>query len=326
MRILYLPNSKSQQRQLEKPVQIYPVQLAMEATYYRNKGHEVHWGNERGTYDKVITEPERLDFLSLPIPDRIFTDALNPRYQRYGNYKFHPATHMLSAIGCWWARCGFCIEKGREMTARPLDSVIQEIKECKKIGIVEIFDDSATFPDKRYLEEFCKRKIEEGLADIKFGCNMRIDSRADYKLMKKAGFRMLLYGIESANQKTLDKIGKGSNAEKIIPIIKEASDAGLEPHITSMFGYSWESHEEELNTLKLVHYLLRKGYAKTAQASVYSLPRTEPDPHSKGHRYTKRIYECALYPDFWYNKLRDLKCWEDVKYLFKGIRKGIVRD
>ena len=43
---------------------------------------------------------------------------------------------------------------------------------------------------------------------------------------------MLLYGLESTSQKTLDMINKGVTIERIIKEIRWASKARLEPHIT----------------------------------------------------------------------------------------------
>ena len=87
-----------------------------------------------------------------------------------------------------------------------------------------------------------------------------------------------------------------------------------------MFGYEWEDHEDAMRTVKLVHYLLKKGYVKTAQASVYSPPRTKPDPDSKGHRYVPMIYEAYKSPEFWFRKLSDIKRFEDFTYLLRGGR------
>ena len=98
------------------------------------------------------------------------------------------------------------------------------------------------------------------------------------------------------------------------------SDAGLEPHLTSMFGYPWETHEEEMNTVRFVQRMLKMGYAKTAQASVYSPPRTEPDPQSPGHKYIPMIYDAYKSPRFWIQKLRDIKRYEDFTYLLRGGR------
>ena len=98
------------------------------------------------------------------------------------------------------------------------------------------------------------------------------------------------------------------------------NDAGLKVHLTSMFGYEWETHEDAMKTVNLVHYLLKKGYAKTAQASVYSPPRTKPDPDSPGHKYIPMIYEAYRSPEFWYRKITDIKQWEDFTYLLRGAR------
>jgi len=322
MRIAYFTNEYSQQRQKQKPVWIYPVRLSMEAEYYRRLGHVVLWNDIYATRcDRVITSPENLPFETLPAPDRVFTRAKDKKYQAYGNYKYTPATHMMAASGCWWGKCGFCVEKGHPYQIRPMDAVIDEIRQCKKEGFKEIFDDSATFPDGQWLEDFCYWKINEGLKDVVFGCNMRIGAHADFYLMKNAGFRMVLFGIESANQSTLDRINKGVNANDIIPTIKRAAAAGLEPHVAILTGLPWENEAEEYKTIKLVHYLLRKGYAKTAQASLYDVKGEQAIDRGS----VKKIYSAALFLDFWYNKIRDIRSWSDLCYLGRSIKKGLLR-
>ena len=66
--------------------------------------------------------------------------------------------------------------------------------------------------------------------------------------------------------------------------------------------------------------MLKSGYVKTAQASVYSPPRTKPDPNSTGHKYVPMIYDAYKSPIFWIQKLKDLKRWEDFTYLLRGGR------
>ena len=120
----------------------------------------------------------------------------------------------------------------------------------------EVFDDSATFPDGDWLREFCKAKGEAGLKEFPLSCNMRIGADVDFKMMKDAGFRMLLFGIESASQKTLNKINKGIRNEQIIRTIQQASEAGLAPHVAVMLGYPWEKDQDRDETIELVNYLL----------------------------------------------------------------------
>lgn len=361
MRYLFPINPYNQQRQFEKPVWVYPAHLAMYATYLRDQGHDVVWGKKDDSwipegqfvvdfYNEIIKDDFQIDipFDKLPFPDRIFTDAKNPRWQSYGNYKLHPATHMMASNLCWYGKCTFCIDTaklalGEKRAVRPVDHVIAEIDDLIAQGYREVFDDSGTFPVGAWLEEFCK-KMNEPVTSfttdefckekffggcnghfstkprkefIKIGCNMK-PIKLDYKMMANAGFRFILVGIESANQKTVDKIQKGQKSEDIIPIFKSMSDAGLEPHLTSMFGYEWENHEDAMQTVNLVHHLLKKGYAKTAQASVFSPPRMQPDPNSSGHKYIPMIYEAYRSPQFWYHKIKDVKRLEDFTYLIRG--------
>ena len=132
-------------------------------------------------------------------------------------------------------------------------------------------DDTGTFPIGDWLREFCKGMIKRGLnRKVSIDCNMRFGALSfqEYRLMKQAGFRLILFGLESANQKTLERINKNLKVETIINSCKDARRAGLYPHITVMFGYPWESYEEALRTLKLTKWLLKKGYAYTMQATI----------------------------------------------------------
>lgn len=332
MRYLFPLNPYNQQRQFEKPVWVYPAHLAMYATYLRDHGHEVTWGEdvlkvENGETHKIIVTDNQIDvpFEQLPFPDRTFTDGKNKRWQAYGNYKFHPASHMMASNLCWYGKCTFCIdtaklEAGEGRGLRSVDHVLEEIDDLIANGYKEVFDDSGTFPIGKWLEDFCSKMILSGRnKKIVIGCNMRVQD-APWKLMKAAGFRFILMGIESANQITLDKIKKSQKADEMVGIIKAASDAGLEPHGTFMCGYPWEESEDELRTIQLCHDLLRKGYLKTAQASVYSPPRTKPHKISPGHRYLPRFYDVYKSPEFWYHKIKDIKCWEDASYLIRAGR------
>lgn len=352
MRYLFPLNPYNQQRQFEKPVWVYPAHLAMYATYLRNQGKEVIWQKankrwkwainqsyrmynvthgfdlSRFTGDNVqIWDDTQIDvpFEKLPYPDRIFTIAKDTIFQSYGNYKYHPATHMMASNLCWYGKCTFCIdtkklEEGEHRGLRTVDHCMEEIDDLIRGGYREVFDDSGTFPIGKWLEEFClKMSVNQRRRKIYVGCNMRVQD-APWKLMAQSSFRFILFGVESANQETLERIKKSARADKTIKILKEASEAGLEPHGTFMTGYPWETEKDERRTIELCHYLLKKGYLKTAQASVYSPPRTDPRSDSVGHKYLPLFYDVYKSPEFWITKLSDLKRWEDFTYLLRGAR------
>jgi len=326
MRYLFPLSPWNQQRQWEKPVWVYPAHLAMYATYLKNQGHTVYWGNVQiHGHDKTILSDFDIDvpFDKLPFPDRILTDGKNKRWQSYGNYKLKPASHMMASNLCWYGRCTFCIdtfklEHGERRGVRSVNHCMEEIDDLISQGYREVFDDSGTLPVGAWLEEFCE-KMQDRKNHITIGCNMK-PVKLDYKMMGKAGFRFMLVGIESANQETVNIIRKGQKSKDIVDIIKSMNDGGLEVHLTTMFGYKWESHKQAMKTVDLVHYLLKQGYAKTAQASVYSPPRTKPDPASPGHKYIPLVYDAYKSPQFWYQKAKDLKRWEDFTYLLRGAR------
>ncbi len=301
--------------------------MAMEAELYRqNPDNFVDWSPDpkgsikdyHKTFDRIITEPENLPFLTLPIPDRAFTRA---KEYDSGNYKYLPGTHILSASGCWWGKCSFCVEKGQPYLVRSVEDVISEIEECRKLGFKEVFDDSATFPTGQWLNKFISRISS---FNIHFSCNCRIGYEYPFMDMRNAGFRMLLFGIESANQYTLDRINKGIRVEDIIPTLKKANDAGLENHIAAMIGYSWESLEDTIRTINLVKYLLIKGYAKTAQMSFYTPP--EKDGNETYRKYVNKFYEVGFNPEFWYNKIISIRSMADIRYLLRGIKSYYAKD
>jgi radical SAM superfamily enzyme YgiQ (UPF0313 family) len=138
--------------------------------------------------------------------------------------------------------------------------------------VKEVMDDSGTFPNGEWLREFCRGMIERGYAKkVKIDANMRFNAglgKKEYELMAKAGFRFLLYGLESANQKTLDRLNKNLKVAQIAPVVKMAKDAGLWPHITVMIGYPWESKKEAEKTLALARDLFKRGWADTLQATI----------------------------------------------------------
>jgi radical SAM superfamily enzyme YgiQ (UPF0313 family) len=113
--------------------------------------------------------------------------------------------------------------------------------------------------------------VKRGLnKKVRIDCNMRFGrlTAADYRMMRKAGFRLVLFGVESANQVTLDRFVKALKVEDIEQGAKWASEAGLDVHLTFMFGHAWEGKAEIANTVKLARRMLAKGYASTLQCTL----------------------------------------------------------
>ncbi len=295
------------------------------------------------------------DLNSLPFIDRDLTKWKLYAYKN-GNFKSTPGTYIMSGRDCWWHECSFCSWPTLYpvFRTRSVVNVLDEIgRLIERYGIKEIMDDTGTFPIGDWLKEFCQGMIERGYSKkINIDCNMRFGalSLEEYKLMRKAGFRLLLFGLESANQETLDRIHKNLKVEQIIGSCKLARKTGLFPHITIMFGYPWEDFIQAKKTLELGRWLLKKGYAYTVQATVvipYPGSRLFEECKKQGNlstsdwsRYDMKepvmnlsfsaeklfklvqgIYSTAFSPEFMIRRILSVKDWEDLRYFSRGAKR-----
>ncbi|MDD5476672.1 MAG: radical SAM protein [Candidatus Omnitrophica bacterium] len=313
--------------------------------YYRENGQIKNTGK--------FTLNHNLD--KVPFIDRVLTCWQDYAYKN-GNYKRIPGTYIMSSRDCWWGKCTFCSWPTLypSFRSRSVENVLNEIGELiERYNVREIMDDSGCFPAGEWLRNFCQGMISRGYnKKIYFGCNMRFGalSDEDYSLMKQANFRLLLFGLESANQTTLDRINKNLKVERIVEGCEAATKAGLYPHITVMFGYPWESYEDALKTLRLGSWLLKKGYAYTMQATmVIPYPGTPLFEECKKEGWLKTLdwndydmkqpvmrtpfddvkvmqlvqgmYKVSYQPEFILRKLFSLKDIDDLKYWLRAARK-----
>lgn len=293
----------------------------------------------------------------LPIIDRDLT-KWKLYSEKNGNYSRTPGTYTMAARDCWHHRCTFCswTTLYPQYLTRSPESLLDEIGMLiDKYGVKEIMDDSGAFPIGTWLHTFCQGMIERGYnKKVIMDCNMRLDALTyeEYRLMREAGFRFVLFGLESANQETLDRIDKRENIDKMIESLKNAKKAGLSPHITLMFGYPWEDEKMVQNTVKLGRQILIKGWAHTLQATVLiPYPGTPlykeckengwlltekyedfdqrmpvmktPMGSEKIKEAVESVYKVSFNPEFLARRIAGIRSIDDVKFLFRAAGKVI---
>ncbi len=304
----------------------------------------------------MVNLKEKYDLNTLPLIDR---DLTNWKFYAYhnGNYKKTPGTYTMAGRDCWYHLCTFCswTTLFPKFNKRSPESLLDEIGILiEKYGVKEIMDDTGTFPVGDWLRNFCRGMIDRGYnKKISIDCNMRLGNSItfdDMKLMKRAGFRLILVGIESANQATLDRVNKGEKIGEMIGAVKLLRKAGLYPHITIMFGYPWETEEDAINTLNLGKYLLIKNYAYTMQATVVipypGTPLFEdcrknnwlitedwehfdmrepvmktPMGNERLMKLVQGLYSVSFNPEFIIRKLLSIRDWQDVTYFWRAGKK-----
>jgi len=194
--------------------------------------------------------------------------------EKNGNFRRKPGTYIMSGRDCWHGKCTFCswTTLYPRYRVRKVKDVVDEIEYLvSKYGVKEIMDDSGSFPVGQWLTDFCNEMISRGLNKrVRIDCNMRFGRLTldDYRLMRKAGFQFVLFGVESANQETLDRFCKALKVEDVEKGAKWATEAGLDVHVTFMFGHAWEGPKEIAKSVALARRLLAKGWAKTLQCTL----------------------------------------------------------
>ena len=194
--------------------------------------------------------------------------------KKNGNFRRTPGTYIMSGRDCWHGKCTFCSWTTlypRYRVRDPID-VVDEIEMLvAKYGVREVMDDSGTFPVGEWLTTFCNEMIRRGLPKkVRIDCNMRFGRLVldDYRLMRRAGFQFVLFGVESANQATLDRFCKALKVDDVVKGCEWAHSAGLDVHLTFMFGHAWEGPAEIANTVALARRLLARGWASTLQCTL----------------------------------------------------------
>jgi radical SAM superfamily enzyme YgiQ (UPF0313 family) len=198
------------------------------------------WWKEDGTVKNSGRYNQEGNLEELPFWDRDMTNA--HLYFEKWKYKL-PFMWTMAGRDCPYGRCTFCswtvtYPKFRTVSPERLADEMEML--INKHGAKNIFDDTGALPTGNWLVRLCNEMIDRKINEkVVFDCNFRFDyfTEKNVHLMKKAGFRKLILGIESASERTIDILDKSITKEQIIEGCKMATSAGLQPHLTMMVGY-----------------------------------------------------------------------------------------
>jgi len=166
-----------------------------------------------------------------------------------------PITTMFTSRGCPY-KCLFCDrpQLGKIFRARSPKNVVDEMEECKKMGIKEIFIYDDTFGvDKKRVIHICDEIMKRNLK-IAWDVRTRIDT-VDAELltkMKKSGCQRIHYGVEAGTQKILDVLRKGITLEMVKEKFELTKKIGIEAEAYFMIGSPTETEKDILQTIKFM--------------------------------------------------------------------------
>jgi len=232
-------------------------------------------------------------------------DLPMPRYEDLdlARYVPHPTQYcvlpnfpMVTQRGCPY-RCSFCeasLIHGKKVRRFSVARVIKELEILKSdYGARGIYFHDSTFTiDNAYATQLMKSMIARKL-NLKWACNTRCD-KVDPELlalMRRAGCWMISYGIESANQQSLDILQKGITLDQIESSVRETKKAGIAILASFILALPGEDASMVKNTIRFAKKLL-------PNIALFYLP--VPYPGSALYQTCKRTHG-----------LREDAKWED---------------
>jgi anaerobic magnesium-protoporphyrin IX monomethyl ester cyclase len=190
-------------------------------------------------YEKLATVPTP-DFSRLP-----WDQYLSP--ERFVYYS--------PSRGCYWNKCTFCdyglntdgpTSPWRQDT---VDTMIRDVTELSKFAKFIYFSVDVLAPAT--ILRFAEQVVERGL-DFRWGAEIRLEkywSDERCALLKRSGCTAISVGFESANQRILDLIDKGTRPDRIKQTIAAMTNAGIGVQMMGFTGFPTETREEAMESI-----------------------------------------------------------------------------
>jgi anaerobic magnesium-protoporphyrin IX monomethyl ester cyclase len=222
---------------------------------------------------RVIRPKKLVDIDTIPWPARhMFKMSLyNEAFCRA-----YPNMQFMFSRGCYY-RCSYCnthlMCNGYNYRARDAKDMLAEIKFCiARYHPKELyFDDDLINGDLKALEAFLDLKIKEDVR-IPFTAMAHLNfPEALLEKAKRAGCVGLKFGVESASNDVLRKLGKGITTELAVRTITKCKKLGIRTHLTYAIGLPGDTEETIKATIKFA-----RKYGDHYQISLASpFPGTE---------------------------------------------------
>jgi radical SAM superfamily enzyme YgiQ (UPF0313 family) len=194
---------------------------------------------------------QNLDELPFPAWHLFPMDKYNDAFcRKYPNFQ------LLSSRGCLF-KCIFCLyPQTMEFRTFRFNSPERTIKEMKyvieKYKSQEIYFDDSTFTmNMDRIFKLCNLIINEDI-DVDWSCmtHAQVMNKDLIDKMSRAGCTGIKFGIESANQNMIYRMGKALNLEHAKKVFKLCKEAGMRVHLTFMLGLPGETKKSMKKTIR----------------------------------------------------------------------------
>ena len=201
----------------------------------------------------------------------------------------YPVLPYMASRGCYWGKCTFCThsfiydshyrKENEERVAEELDYLGKKYKTK-----FFTFSDEAISPNA--FDRMSKAILSQGvemraLGMLKFESDS-VETVELFENMYRAGFLMLFFGLESANDRILSIIEKGCDQATEKRVLGNSSLAGIWNHLYLFFGFPTEEKHEAQETIDFTvqHGELGDGTIHSIGQSIFSLEKDSAIYHN----------------------------------------------
>lgn len=197
-------------------------------------------------------------------------------------------THCINLVASNYCplKCSFCSytnfldfacdRKGVKTYQLTADDAVHMVKKALTLHpdtrTIVFRDDLFVFKNDRRIKPFCEGIIsakEKGELDkrLTFICSSRVDtvSKELLGMMKRAGFRLIGYGIESFSKNMLREFNKTNTFKYVEQTISDTINAGITPFLNIILSSPDSTMKDIVTTLSKVFYYQKKG----CEMSIY---------------------------------------------------------
>ncbi|MGO9122906.1 MAG: B12-binding domain-containing radical SAM protein [Desulfomonilaceae bacterium] len=213
----------------------------------------------------IVSEPGS----SPPLPD--FSDYPLEEY-----LSPVPVLPYQVSRGCYWRKCEFCChyQPFDKFNISDVSTAVTQLAALSEKHGTKYFSFVDECIPAHYLRRLSEQILQREL-DIRWFTFARFEPEFDEdtcRLLYEAGCRVLMFGLESAVQRVLDLMNKGTRVENVAPILTACKQAGISVRVDVMIGFPTETRTESENTLR---FLLENRAILDTPFSVTPLSRFE---------------------------------------------------
>lgn len=185
------------------------------------------------------------DLAGLPAPDL----SLIRSYRDKGKRMIIP---VETSRGCPF-NCEFCSVTrlfGRRMRFRKIDDVIEELRSVQEHASVIFFVDDNFAANKARTKQLLQAMIDNGIK-MRWTAQVRSEAADDFELldlMRRSGCLAVYIGIESINDKTLERVKKAQKVEGVSRSIERFHRFGIKVHGMFILGFDEDNEESVRDT------------------------------------------------------------------------------